>query len=676
MNKQVKLPLKELSIHELFISEEKCTYEIPIYQRNYAWEQDEICALIHDVEDSYSKKIPNHVYYIGTLVTYDKKDRVFEVIDGQQRLTTIYIVLKALGQDGIVNKLTYRARKKSDYSLNNLTNLNPDCEIDSAIENGYKIAKEELATLENKQAFQDYFLHNVHIIRYMVPSDIDLNHYFEIMNSRGEQLEKHEIVKANLMEKLDDDADLHVFHVIWDCCSQMNKYVQQKMESATSIFGNELYQFIPSSFADIKKLMYAAEGEDMPKEHKMPISKILSSTDQNWDDTSDDNDKKDTFQPIIDFPNFLLIVLKLFRLSEPGFRPEEFNLDDKELLNEFDNVEMDSEKVKRFAYILLKSRFLLDNFVVHHSTEEDTIDSNPWKLQIWHKDTETKKEMLRNLVGDRGQQSLQDRLVHLLSMFEVAFTAKQRKNYLLYCLMYLMQADINTFDCTAYASFLDNMAYRYFNGVYLTKGMLSKANKPIPGSFDQVMINNGCLNDRPVSNGTEEIFNYIFGDGTKITEGVPLFIFNYADYKIWQYYDATVRGKEYKKGSPEREAFFKTLGCSDFELKIFDQFYFSRTRKSLEHYFPQNQATGIDGRPSQEQINCFGNFAMIGSEANSSGSDWNPVTKLTHYLDSKTKQVSVASLKFWIMMQICKDHQHWNYEDICVHQNKMLALLL
>ena len=127
MSKQVKLPLKEMSIHELFISEEKSTYEIPIYQRNYAWERDEISALIHDVEDSLGK----NTYYIGTLVTYDRNDRVFEVIDGQQRLTTIFIILKALGQDGIANKLTYRARRKSDYTLNNMVELNSECEVDA-----------------------------------------------------------------------------------------------------------------------------------------------------------------------------------------------------------------------------------------------------------------------------------------------------------------------------------------------------------------------------------------------------------------------------------------------------------------------------------------------------------------------------------------------------------------
>ena len=41
---QKQFPLKEVSIEELFFSPEKNIYEIPIYQRNYAWEKDEIEA--------------------------------------------------------------------------------------------------------------------------------------------------------------------------------------------------------------------------------------------------------------------------------------------------------------------------------------------------------------------------------------------------------------------------------------------------------------------------------------------------------------------------------------------------------------------------------------------------------------------------------------------------------
>lgn len=674
MSKQ-SLPLKEMSIHELFIREEKCTYEIPVYQRNYAWEKDEISALIHDVDDSFHKD-PNQVYYIGTLVTYDKKDRVFEVIDGQQRLTTLFIILKALKQDGIINNLTYRARKKSDYTLKNLINLDTEYEIDPGIENGFKYAKEELDGVDSK-AFKDYFLHKVHIIRYMVPRDIDLNHYFEIMNSRGEQLEKHEIVKAKLMQKLTNDEDRHVFHAIWDSCAQMNVYIQQKMEGAPKVFSDVLYRFLPNDYDELKSLLKGARSDVGDIDHEISISDIINSSDIRWNSTDNDADNRDTFQPIIDFPNFLLIVLKLSRLSDPSFDPISFNLDDKELLNEFNNAKMDSEQVKRFAFTLLKAKFLLDNYIVHHSKEEDTIDSNPWKLQVWHKDYKASpvKEMLKNLVDDRR---MQDRLVHLLSMFEVSFTARQRKNYLLYCLMYLMNTDINNFDSQSYALFLDDMADRYFNGVYMSTEKLSEVNKPTPGSFDEVMILNGQLSKTTVRPGNAEEFDSIYGDGTDMTKGIPLYVFNYADYQIWKYYDSSVRGRELKEGSYERRSFFEDLGCGDFGLKIFDQFYFSRTRRSLEHYYPQNQATGIDGRPNQPQINCFGNFAMIGSEANSSGSDWSPVTKLDHYLDSskKIRQVSVASLKFMIMMQTCKDHQKWEFDEIKDHQANMLRIIL
>ena len=116
------------------------------------------------------------------------------------------------------------------------------------------------------------------------------------------------------------------------------------------------------------------------------------------------------------------------------------------------------------------------------------------------------------------------------------------------------------------------------------------------------------------------------------------------------------------------------------------KFYFSRTRRSLEHYYPQALIWKNPNGITDEQINCFGNFAMIGSDANSSGSDWTPKIKLDHYLDpsKKIRQVGVASLKFRIMMQICHDNvedksrkngQEWMFDDIKTHQSLMLNIL-
>ena len=88
-----KLPLKELSIQEIY-NGEKATYEVPIYQRNYAWEKDEISTLVQDVYDAFFAKKPT--YFIGTLVSFNKGDGIYEVIDGQQRLTSLYAVMKGI----------------------------------------------------------------------------------------------------------------------------------------------------------------------------------------------------------------------------------------------------------------------------------------------------------------------------------------------------------------------------------------------------------------------------------------------------------------------------------------------------------------------------------------------------------------------------------------------------
>ncbi len=661
------LPLKELSINELY-NGEKATYEVPIYQRNYAWEKDEISALIQDVYDAF--KAQKATYYIGTLVSFHRGDQIYEVIDGQQRLTTINLVLSALGIP-LNNKLTYRARKKSNDTIKSLPDFLID-EKDTGIVTGYKYACDsikEIVPETDTDKFINYFQHKVHLIHYQVPKDIDLNHYFEIMNSRGEQLEKHEIIKARLIEKLNNE-DKAKFNCIWENCCDMNVYVQQKYQEG-AIFGNKLSEFIVQNFDSLPGVNST--------HNQLTINDLINSNGIGTQ--QEEKDKIDTFQPIIDFTNFLLIVLKITRIEEESFDPKSFNLDDKELIHEFDNFDkgnkIDAEFVKKFGFNLLKSKYLLDNYLVHHSNEDDTVYSNPWKLQIWQKE-DKKSAHLKNLDGD---SEMQNKLVQLLSMFEVSFTARQRKNYLFYCLLHLFrngEKDINM-----YYNFVSSLADKFFKDVYLIEDKLNEINTPKPGSFDDTVLSANKF-DLKIYNNTFN-FNAIYGDGTSISKGISLFIFNYLDYKLWEKYADELRGEKKKEGSIERTNFFNSLGCTDFGLNVFDLFYFSRTRRSLEHFFAQALVDKNNGIITKEQINCFGNFAMIGSEANSSGSDWSPQSKLNHYLDDsgKIKFVSVASIKFMIMMQKCKDNQYaqikehaWDFEDIMEHQEKMLQILI
>ncbi len=657
------LPLKELSIADIY-NGDKATYEVPIYQRNYSWEKDEISVLIQDIYDAYAgSETHEQTYFIGTLVSFHKGDHVYEVIDGQQRLTTIKLILGAL-KVSLQNKLTYRARKKSNDTIQNIPDFKVD-EKDNGIVNGFKYAKaaiKEIVPETDIDEFTTYFQNQVHIIHYQVPKDIDLNHYFEIMNSRGEQLEKHEIIKARLIEKL-EDGDKAMLNQLWESCSEMNVYIQQKYRDP-KVFGHNHCDFIVSSFDDLPKTN--------SKSNTQTINDLIEL--KNAVKQQGEVDKLDTFQPIMDFSNFLLVVLKLTRSEEEAdFDHTNFILDDKELIKQFDNVPIiDDAFVKKFSFNLLKAKYFLDNYIVHHSNEDDTINNNPWKLQKWQKDGTN--EYLKNLEDDRDRQH---KLVQLLSMFEVSFTARQRKNYLFYCLQHLSKDS----DIKKYCEFVSSLADKYFNDVYLVADKLNAINTPKPDTFDKTIL--GSNLNYQAHNKTD--FNAIYGDGTVGSKGISLFIFNYLDYKLWEKYANELRSEKTTKDSDKRKVFFNTLGCSDFELKVFDQFYFSRTRRSLEHYYPQASANGKNGAPNQEQINCLGNFAMIGSEVNSSGSDWTPNAKLTRYLDAsgKIKQVSVASIKFMIMMQVCKDNrsrpkngQEWIFDDIKKHQEKMLAVLI
>ena len=676
------LPLEERSIYQVYLeSQETVKYVIPIYQRNYAWEEEEITALIKDVYDSFRKN-PKAPYYIGTLVTYKRGDNAYEVIDGQQRLTTIYIILKVMGYQELKNKLTFAARELSDSTLKKLdAHPKPGEEEDAGIRNGYAYADKAYNLIVNKteiEAFNYFFLHHVHIIHYCVPKDVDLNHYFEVMNSRGEQLEKHEIVKSTLSQFLKDKTEMSTFSRIWEACSEMNIYIQQAFDNA-SVFGEKRNQFNVDCFKDIPEQKESEGKETIMYFLTQPISKIdeISATELN-----------DKFQPIIDFPNFILIVLKITMMEYEGFDPIGFILDDKELLNEFKDaliiVNDKTEFARKFIVNLLKAKFFLDNYIVHHSLgDKELLGDNPWKLQYYYLES-TKKRYPKNIADNID---VQKELVHLLSMFEVSFTAKQRKNYLFYCLMYLFRNGVSSRN--DYLCFLQSLADKYFYDVYLNADCLNERKQPRPNAFDNALLADGKLNLETIGNkeyNYKEVFEEIYPQGKS---DIPLFVFNYTDYMLWKKYANELRGKKTKKEDRERIQFFNELGCSDFDLEVFNNFYFSRTRKSLEHFYPQAKA-----RDSKlltlDDINCFGNFAMIGAEANSSGSDLDPKGKLDRYSDRKADQVSVASLKFKIMMQFCQDNRsavlkgemeraigmEWNADDMQAHQRKMLDIII
>ena len=87
----------------------KCKFNIPEYQRGYRWEKKQVEDLLNDIKDFIDKRSANLVkenefYCLQPVVVYKTSDYNYDVIDGQQRLTTLYLILQALknGNDILV----------------------------------------------------------------------------------------------------------------------------------------------------------------------------------------------------------------------------------------------------------------------------------------------------------------------------------------------------------------------------------------------------------------------------------------------------------------------------------------------------------------------------------------------------------------------------------------------
>lgn len=95
-----KLTVDQKTVKELFV-DKKSDFLIPDYQRPYAWSEEECLTLWEDIFDfAFPELDPGkfnseNEYYLGPIVTYKNKDNKLEIIDGQQRLTTIMLLLRA-----------------------------------------------------------------------------------------------------------------------------------------------------------------------------------------------------------------------------------------------------------------------------------------------------------------------------------------------------------------------------------------------------------------------------------------------------------------------------------------------------------------------------------------------------------------------------------------------------
>jgi len=130
------------SIEEAF---RNCFYIVPDYQREYVWTEKEVHQLLDDINNAIDLSSTNGYYFIGTILVAPvaEKDH-YEVIDGQQRLTTFFLLLCAL-------KNLFKSEPQ-ETTINGListsyTDYNGDTKTSLKLEPRYENAGEIMSTL-------------------------------------------------------------------------------------------------------------------------------------------------------------------------------------------------------------------------------------------------------------------------------------------------------------------------------------------------------------------------------------------------------------------------------------------------------------------------------------------------------------------------------------------------
>lgn len=604
--------MKEALAIEKILNEDN-TYIIPIYQRNYEWEQPQIERLIRDI-NSIGK---NERYYLGTLVTFKREDGSYELVDGQQRHTTLNLIKAVLDKKTLFN-LRFQARSECELffrvlskGIDSLPEIPKTENLKQGIEIIENVFNEILPTDEDKRNFRNKFLQQTYIFRTELPKETDLNHYFEIMNNRGEQLEKHEILKAQLMNEIKDEEnkdrniDREVFAKVWEACSFMGDYIWNNG------LPKELLEKEEFSFDDIVSSL-GKDKSSKNNQHQTIVALLERGVETLPEGFKQGEESKTyDYRSVLEFSTFLLYV---YHLINPD---KDISFDDKKLLETF----KDYKDAETFIVALLKYRIYFDKYIIKNKLSNDK-ESN-WGIREYEfekEGVERKETAFENTDEEKKIEMLQ-------AMFHYATVSNDKKDWLL----------------------------RLLRDKVEEKDLYSVLKSELKSELKL----------------EEEIKDISLGEISFWS--VSTKIFYYFEYILWEVYYDYVRGED-KVVRPE--AISPILTKIDKVKGHFKSFYF-RQLPSKEHLLPQNKISSIKVDESitlekQEEerakiLHCFGNLCLVSSSENSSAGKEHPEYKKKSFYNN-------TSLKRLMMFETFSGNE-WNTQEIKIHQEEMKNLL-
>ncbi|TDJ82172.1 DUF262 domain-containing protein [Campylobacter volucris] len=685
---------------------DKIFFEIPPYQRLYEWNKEQIQTLLNDIKAKFGENNnENKKYFIGNVVVSKKdnknnqQDDKYLLIDGQQRLTTLFLIGFFLSyrkcdvwqkfimqNDKLRISMLIREKeekvlkefakfcnkynnRENDLFLQKLKEFPQDISqnIPQALETIVNWFKENIK--ENIEKFSDFIYNNVKFVFVELAENTDLNRFFIRMNNRGKQLEKHEILKARLLsenDKIKDENERVFYAHIWDICSQMDNYIFQK-----------------ASDRKISKSNKSSEDD----EQENTIDKIIKNNQQKITKKDDGEGK---FKSIVDFPTFLLHVYKLTLLekNQNGNNDKDIIIDKNKLLEFVDTQSIDS---KEFIKNLLKYRILFDYFVVKGIDDVE----NSYKIRRLTDNTYTISKdsnempdlaMVQNYLRV-ARSGMSNNHHHWLTPF-LNFLDKNIGLKIAYDKVgdsdkQELQIKINEFNIiTNFQDFLNKLnpskdiekkLIEFLENLdtALAKEQASTKEED-KNKKDLLEISNEVLREPEIKyeqmSVEDTFFNKENKDITNLDQGTatPHYWFYRLEYYLWKY-----SKKEYIS-KVEDNGILKEIKLDNKTFEYIASSFYFRNLNSIEHVQAQSKAE--EWGKNKDKIDNFGNLALISSSFNSSLNNQDVQDK---YLDLQKyiNKDNVISLKLWLIYALSEKDQGWTFEKTEKHKEQMLEIL-
>jgi uncharacterized protein with ParB-like and HNH nuclease domain len=333
-----KLNIDQKNISDLF-SNKKADFLIPDYQRPYAWEDVECQTLWDDIfafafpDNDYSRFNTNDEYFLGPIVTFRNEDNKQEIIDGQQRLTTLMLLLRAFyakfGNMRDENSVTTKTNiekciwKTNEFGKPNINELKIDSEVASdndkdeflsILKSGdasgkksryalnYLFFQKKIDTFLSE--FPSYFpflptriLNNCILLPIEAESQDTALRIFSTLNDRGMPLSDADIFKAQFYKFYSGINKKDEFIRKWKKLEELSEEIFHPISGTPmdELFSRYMYyerslQGIKSSTTEALRKFYEKDGYKILKKEETFTN--ISALADFWNDISKQNDER------------------------------------------------------------------------------------------------------------------------------------------------------------------------------------------------------------------------------------------------------------------------------------------------------------------------------------------------------------------------------------------------